>query len=108
MMVTASDYHGARLHAVIASPVGDPVAQIEQAVAACPSIDRSCPEKVVRAHGFPSRICFGIDHGKCLAMTSGRGVHEMDTLFLGRPANHAAKLVDPGPSKGICLTETAE
>jgi len=31
------------------------------------------------------------DHGSCLAMSTGRS-HDKDTLFLGRPANHAAKL----------------
>src|ERR1700686_4356714 len=101
------DYHGARLHAVITSPVGDPAAQIEQAVALARKLTEAA-QKVGLAHGFPSRIRFGIDHGKCLAMTTGRGTHERDTLFLGRPANHAAKLVASGSEQGIFLTETAE
>ena len=101
------DYHGARLHAVITSPVGDPAAQIEQAVALARKLTEAA-QKVGLAHGFPSRIRFGIDHGKCLAMTTGRGAHEKDTLFLGRPANHAAKLVASGTEQGIFLTETAE
>jgi class 3 adenylate cyclase len=101
------DYHGARLHAVITSPAGDPAAQIEQAVALARKLTEAA-RKVGQAHGFPSRIRFGIDHGKCLAMTTGRGAHEKDTLFLGRPANHAAKLVASGTEQGIFLTETAE
>lgn len=101
------DYHGARLHAVIASPVGDPAAQIERAVALARKLTEAA-RKVGEAHGFPSRIRFGIDHGKCLAMTTGRGAHEKDTLFLGRPANYAAKLVSSGTDQGIFLTETAQ
>jgi class 3 adenylate cyclase len=101
------DYHGARLHAVVASPVGDPAAQIERAVALARKLTEAA-RKVGEAHGFPSRIRFGIDHGKCLAMTTGRGTHEKDTLFLGRPANHAAKLVASGSEQGIFLTETAQ
>jgi class 3 adenylate cyclase len=101
------DYHGARLHAVIASPVGDPATQIERAVALARKLTEAA-RKVGEAHGFPSRIRFGIDHGKCLTMTTGRGAHEKDTLFLGRPANHAAKLVSSGSDQGIFLTETAQ
>jgi class 3 adenylate cyclase len=101
------DYHGARLHAVIASPSGDPAAQIARAVALARKLTEAA-QKVGQAHGFPSRIRFGIDHGKCLAMTTGRGAHEKDTLFLGRPANHAAKLVGSGSEQGIFLTETAQ
>ena len=101
------DYHGARLHAVITSPVGDPAAQIERAVALARKLTEAA-RKIGEAQGFPSRIRFGIDHGKCLAMTTGRGAHEKDTLFLGHPANHAAKLVASGAEQGIFLTETAQ
>ncbi|MGX1317055.1 hypothetical protein AB7M17_000508 [Bradyrhizobium sp. USDA 377] len=101
------DYHGARLHAVITSPAGDPAAQIERAVALARKLTEAA-QRVGQAHGFPSRIRLGIDHGKCLAMTTGRGAHEKDTLFLGRPANHAAKLVAAGTEQGIFLTETAQ
>src|ERR1700744_3371502 len=100
------DYHGARLHAVISSPVGDPAAQIERAVALARKPTEAA-RRVGEAHGFPSRIRFGIDQGKCLAMTTGRGAHEKDTLFLGRPANHAARLVASGSEQGIFLTDTA-
>lgn len=101
------DYHGARLHAVVAKPAGNPAAQIERAVALARKLTEAA-RKIGDAHGFPSRIRFGIDHGKCLAMTTGRGAHEKDTLFLGRPANHAAKLVASANQQGIYLTETAQ
>ncbi|WFU42119.1 adenylate/guanylate cyclase domain-containing protein [Bradyrhizobium sp. CB82] len=100
------DYHGARLHAVITSPAGDAAAQITRAVALAGKLTEAA-ERLGQAHGFPSRIRFGIDHGRCLAMTTGRS-HEKDTLFLGRPANHAAKLAAAEDEAGIFLTETAQ
>lgn len=100
------DYHGARLHAVVTSPVGNPAAQIAKAVALARKLTEAA-EKLGKAHGFPSRIRFGIDQGRCLAMTTGRS-HEKDTLFLGRPANHAAKLAAADQEEGIFLTETAQ
>jgi class 3 adenylate cyclase len=92
------DYHGARMHAVITSPAGDPVAQLKRAIALAKKLEEAA-KQVGSAHGFPSRIRFGIDHGKCLAMTTGRSL-EKDTLFLGRPANHAAKLAADGDGRG--------
>ena len=106
-MAIASTITALGLHAVITSPAGDPAAQIEHAVALARKLTEAA-RKIGAAHGFPSRIRFGIDHGKCLAMTTGRGAHEKDTLFLGRPANHAAKLVASGAEQGIFLTETAQ
>lgn len=100
------DYHGARLHAVVTSPAGNPAAQIARAVALARKLAEAA-EKLGKAHGFPSRIRFGIDHGRCLAMTTGRS-HEKDTLFLGRPANHAAKLAASDMEEGIFLSETAQ
>jgi class 3 adenylate cyclase len=100
------DYHGARLHAVITKPSGNAATQIERAIALAKKLGEAA-EQVGRAHGFPSRIRFGIDHGKCLAMTTGRS-HEKDTLFMGRPANHAAKLASESDHEGIYLTEMAQ
>jgi class 3 adenylate cyclase len=100
------DYHGARLHAVITEPAGDPAGRIERAVALAKKLDEAA-KKVGAAHGFPSRIRFGIDYGSCLAMSTGRS-HEKDILFLGRPANHAAKLAAASDEEGIFLTDTAQ
>jgi class 3 adenylate cyclase len=100
------DYHGARLHAVVTSPAGNPAAQIARAVALARKLTEAA-QKLGQIHGFPSRIRFGIDHGRCVAMTTGRA-HEKDTLFLGRPANHAAKLSAASAEEGIFLTETAQ
>lgn len=100
------DYHGARLHAVITEPAGDPAGRIERAVALARKL-ADAAKKVGAAHGYPSRIRFGIDYGSCLAMSTGRS-HEKDILFLGRPANHAAKLAAQSNEEGIFLTDTAQ
>jgi hypothetical protein len=100
------DYHGARLHAVVTRPDTDPKAQLERAIALAAKLTEASAN-VGRAHGFPGRVRFGLDHGKCLAMTTGRA-HERDTLFLGSPANHAAKLAAQTDKEGIFLTENAQ
>jgi class 3 adenylate cyclase len=92
------DYHGARLHAVIASPSGDPAAQIARAVALARKLTEAA-QKVGQAHGFPSRIRFGIDHGKCLAMTTGRGSHEKTRCSWAGRQTMPQSWWDPGPSK---------
>jgi class 3 adenylate cyclase len=84
------DFHGPRLHAVLTDPPGNPKSQIERAVALA-NVLSAVADQLAKEFGFPTEIRFGIDHGRCLAMTTGRS-HETDTLFLGSPANHAAKL----------------
>ncbi len=100
------DYHGARLHAVVTDPARNPSAQIERAIALAHKLTDAA-EQIGRAQGISSRVRFGIDHGKCLAITTGRS-YEKDTLFLGAPANHAAKLAAAQNVPGIFLTETAQ
>lgn len=100
------DYHGARLHAVVTRPEGDPKGQVERAIALAAKLTEASA-RVGSVHGFPSRVRFGIDHGKCLAMSTGRA-HEKDTLFLGSPANHAAKLAAQSNVEGIFLTPGAQ
>lgn len=100
------DFHGPRLHAVVIHPVGNPREQVLRAMALAAKLGEAA-DKVGRVYGFPSRIRFGIDQGKCLAMTTGRS-HDTDTLFLGTPANHAAKLLSMGPESGIFLTPNAQ
>jgi class 3 adenylate cyclase len=100
------DYHGARLHAVVTAPAGDPKGQLERAIALAAKLAEASAA-IGRAHGFPSRIRFGLDQGKCLAMSTGRA-HEKDTLFLGSPANHAAKLASAADVEGVFLTPGAQ
>lgn len=100
------DYHGPRLHAVVTEPSGNAAEQIQRAIALAVKLEAAA-KRVGDALRFPSRVRFGIDHGQCLAMTTGRA-HERDILFLGRPANYAAKLVAADRQRGIYLTEDAK
>jgi class 3 adenylate cyclase len=100
------DYHGARLHAVVTPPDSDPRAQLERAIALAAKLTEASVS-IGRTRGYSGRVRFGLDHGKCLAMTTGRA-HERDTLFLGSPANHAAKLAAQADKEGIFLTENAQ
>lgn len=100
------DYHGARLHAVIPSPEGDPRGQTERAVALAVKLN-TASKQIASAYGFPARIRFGIDQGKCLAMTTGRA-HEKDVLFFGAPANYAAKLAAARDEEGIFVAPGAQ
>jgi class 3 adenylate cyclase len=99
------DYHGARMHAVVTEPAGDPRGQIERAVALANKLAEAA-KQVGDAYGFPARIRFGIDHGRCLAMATGHA-HEKDTLFLGAPANHAAKKAAQAGGPGVFLADGA-
>lgn len=99
------DYHGARMHAVVSTP-GEPAQQIERAVALAVRLG-SATRKISASLGYETRIRFGIDQGKCVALTTGRA-HERDTLFLGTPANHAAKLAAEEDEEGIYLSPTSE
>lgn len=100
------DYHGARLHAIVTSPEGDPRGQTERAVALAAKLNEAT-KRIAAAYGFPARIRFGIDQGKCVAMTTGRA-HEKDTLFFGAPANHAAKLAAARDEEGIYVAPGAQ
>ena len=100
------DYHGTRLHSIVTDPDGDPRGQVERAVALAAKLAEAS-QRLGAVYGFPARIRFGVAQGKCLAMTTGRAL-EKDTLFLGAPANHAAKAAAGGDEPGIFLAPTAE
>jgi class 3 adenylate cyclase len=104
--VNRVDFHGARMHAVATQPTGDARGQVQKAVALAVRLAEAS-QRVANAFGFPSRIRFGIDQGRCIAMTTGRS-HETDTLFLGAAANYAAKLAASADEEGIFLTFAAQ
>ncbi len=102
------DFHNQRLHAVVAKPYGDKVGRVHRAIAIAQLIidvlaktgeegDEIIPAAKVRV---------GIDTGLALAVRNGRRGHT-EPLFLGVPANHAAKRAAGGTSAGIFLTNTA-
>ena len=103
------DYHGARLHAVVATPVGadQAGARAIRAVAFAEALTRLMEEANRRFAGgrLGSSVRIGLDSGLSVAINSGRGT-ESDPLFLGNPANRAAKLAEgkvPGvfPSRQV-------
>lgn len=102
------DIHNQRLHAVIAKPYGDETGRIHKAVATAQLIidvlartgedsDDPLPAAKVRA---------GIDSGKALAVNNGRRGNR-EPLFLGEPANLAAKRSGGGTDTGVYMTNTA-
>lgn len=102
------DFHNQRLHMVVAKPYNDEAARIHRAIATAQLIrdvlaktnedgDDPLPAAVTRV---------GIDSGKALAVNNGRkGARE--PLFLGNPANQAAKRAGGGTASGIFLTNSA-
>ncbi len=101
------DYHGPRLHAVIATPsgAGDEPERVRRAIAFAKSMKRMIETTGRRVLGgeFETRVRIGIDTGMAIAVNSGRG-DEQEPLFLGDPANYAAKLAD-GSEAGIFLSD---
>jgi len=102
------DFHNQRLHAVVTKPYGDEAGRVHRAIAIAQLIidvlaqtgeegDEIIPAAKVRA---------GIDTGLALAVRNGRRGHS-EPLFLGEPANRAAKRAGGGKSPGIYLTNTA-
>lgn len=100
------DYHVARVHAVVTDPEGDPRGQVEKAYSLATHL-ADATRRIGAIFGVNVRIRFGIDQGRCLAMTTGRS-HDKDTLFLGAPANHAAKKAAEADEEGIFLVDGLE
>lgn len=103
------DYHGPRLHAVVATPVG-PASEPERvarAVAFATSLKQAIEAAGARLGGnrLGTRVRIGIDTGPAVAVNSGRS-NEQEPLFLGNPANYAAKLAEGG-EPGIFLSDRA-
>ncbi|WP_240230036.1 adenylate/guanylate cyclase domain-containing protein [Devosia lacusdianchii] len=101
------DYHGPRLHAVIATPTGksNELERIKTAIDFAMAMKRMIEvtgDKVLGGE-FKTAVRIGIDSGMAVAVNSGRG-SEQEPLFLGNPANYAAKLAD-GEETGIYLSE---
>jgi class 3 adenylate cyclase len=103
------DFHGQRLHAVVTKPYGeaDEATRVHRAVAIAQLAivvlaetgddDQNIPDAEVRV---------GIDTGRALVVNNGRSGYR-EPLFLGRPANMAAKLASRDGDVGIYLTNEA-
>lgn len=102
------DFHNQRLHAVIAKPYGDEAARIHRAIAIGQLIIDVLTETGEDGdeHIPPADVRIGIDSGKALAVRNGRR-GSTEPLFLGEPANHAAKRAGGGTDTGIYLSNVA-
>jgi class 3 adenylate cyclase len=104
------DFHNQRLHAVITKPYNTEenaeASRLHQAVAIAQlmiDVLRETGDADQEIQSASVRV--GIDSGKALAVNNGRNGNR-EPLFLGEPANHAAKHAS-GDVEGIYLTNNA-
>ncbi len=102
------DFHNQRLHAVIAKPYADEAGRVHRAVAIGQLIIDVLAETGENGDELipAAKVRIGIDTGKALAVRNGRR-GSTEPLFLGEPANHAAKRAGGGTATGIYLTNVA-
>jgi len=100
------DFHGARMHAVIVSPPGpgNEKERAEKALAFADAAKRAIEEvgRTTEGGRYSTRIRVGVDSGTAVAVNSGTK-DEREPLFLGAPANYAAKLAE-GNDEGIFMS----
>ena len=100
------DFHNQRLHSVIAKPYDEEAARVRKAVAVAQLIIDVLAHTGEDADHPAAKVRVGIDTGSALAVNNGRRGHR-EPLFLGEPANHAAKRAGGGTATGIYLTNNA-
>lgn len=105
------DFHGQRLHSLFTKPYNrDENAEkkrVQRAVATAALITEVLKETGDLDNKIPNaEVRIGIDTGLSLAVNNGRHGNR-EPLFLGNPANHAAKLASNNSTKGIYLTNEA-
>ncbi|WP_024576590.1 MULTISPECIES: adenylate/guanylate cyclase domain-containing protein [unclassified Afipia] len=100
------DFHNQRLHSVVAKPYDDETKRVHRAVAMGQLIIDVLAQTGEDADHPAAKVRIGIDTGKALAVNNGRRGHR-EPLFLGEPANYAAKRSGGGTATGIYLTNKA-
>lgn len=105
------DFHGQRLHSLFTKPYNTEVdaekQRVQRAVATADMIIEvlkqtgDLDEQIDNA-----KLRIGIDTGLSLAVNNGRKGNK-EPLFLGNPANYAAKLASNNKAMGIYLTNAA-
>lgn len=105
------DFHNQRLHALITKPYNTEddaeATRVRKAVAIAQIIIDVLAETGEEDEHIPTaKVRVGIDTGKALAVNNGRSGNR-EPLFLGEPANHAAKLASNAKPSGIYLTNDA-
>jgi class 3 adenylate cyclase len=100
------DFHNQRLHSVVAKPYDSEIKRVQRAVAIAQLVIEVLGRTGEDADHPSAKVRVGIDTGKALAVNNGRRGHR-EPLFLGRPANHAAKRACGGNDVGIFATNEA-
>ena len=100
------DFHNQRLHSVVAKPYDSEAKRLQKAVATGQLVIDVLAQTGQDADHPAAKVRIGIDTGVALAVNNGRRGHR-EPLFLGVPANHAAKRAGGGASTGIFLTNKA-
>jgi class 3 adenylate cyclase len=100
------DFHNQRLHSVVAKPYDGEAKRIHRAIAMGQLIIDVLAQTTEDADHPAAKVRIGIDSGEALAVNNGRRGHR-EPLFLGVPANHAAKRASGGTAVGIYLTNDA-
>lgn len=105
------DFHNQRLHAVVTKPYNSEdsaeASRVRRAVAVAQLVIDVLDETGDDDEQIPNaKVRVGIDSGKALAVNNGRNGYR-EPLFLGEPANHAAKHASGAEAMGIYLTNTA-
>jgi class 3 adenylate cyclase len=91
---------------VVAKPYNSEIDRTEKAVAIGQLIIEVLAQTGEDADHPAAKVRVGIDTGKALAVNNGRRGHR-EPLFLGEPANQAAKRAGGGKATGIYLTNRA-
>lgn len=103
------DFHNQRLHAVVHKPYGaeEEGKRVDHAVATAALIMAVLQETGDSDEKIPAaQVRVGIDTGRALVVNNGRSGNR-EPLFLGRPANIAAKLSGHDNVTGIFLSNEA-
>jgi class 3 adenylate cyclase len=100
------DFHNQRLHSVVTKPYDSESSRVHRSVAIGKLIIDVLARTGEDADHPAAKVRVGIDTGKALAVNNGRRGHR-EPLFLGEPANHAAKRSTGGKATGIYLTNQA-
>lgn len=105
------DFHSQRLHSLFTKPYNSEtdaeMKRVQRAVATAQLIIDVLAETGDDDEKIPAaKVRIGIDTGLSLAVNNGRNGYR-EPLFLGNPANHAAKLASNNSVRGIYLTNAA-
>ncbi|WP_371194585.1 hypothetical protein [Glaciecola sp. SC05] len=101
------DFHDGRMHAVIIDTTGEGVT--DKTIADAFAFIRDLRWVANQANNrlaknrFTAKFRVGVDIGPCVAINNGTGT-EQEPMFLGSPANHAAKLAC-GDEAGIYVSD---